>query len=174
MKLLWYFCETRRVSPIHSHLVSHGAFMSLNAGWESPDWYSEEGKAPAEYRPSFRRWIFDLLFRNKKKYCFRERECSPALFSAICHSFRPCGTIRLARKKNTATAKFAPKKFFYGFFPVFRTNWHSAVLKEHTAVTNNVGLKDLSTFAKFRVKSGPKTSERNKLFLKKNNFKGIH
>ena len=80
----------------------------------------------------------------------------------------------LPEKKNTATAKFAPKKFFYGFFPVFRTNWHSAVLKEHTAVTNNVGLKDLSTFAKFRVKSGPKTSERNKLFLKKNNFKGIH
>ncbi len=55
MKLLWYFCETRRVSPIHSHLVSHGAFMSLNAGWESPDWYSEEGRGPAEYRPSFRR-----------------------------------------------------------------------------------------------------------------------
>ena len=89
---------TKRVTPIHQHLVSKGAFMAFSAGWENPAWYSPDHGVDAEYRPSFR-----------------------------------------------------------------RTNWHEAVVREHETVTEAVGIKDISTFAKFRVKSGRKTSEERNL-----------
>ena len=46
--------DFRRVTPIHDRLLGAGAFMAFSAGWESPDWYSEDGRK-AEYKPSFRR-----------------------------------------------------------------------------------------------------------------------
>jgi len=39
-----------------------------------------------------------------------------------------------------------------------RTNWHEALLREHYAVTSNVGVADVSSFAKFVVSGTDSTS----------------
>jgi dimethylglycine dehydrogenase len=43
---------TNRPRHIHDKLVSAGAHMGFNAGWEVPLWYAEPGETP-EYKPSF-------------------------------------------------------------------------------------------------------------------------